>query len=215
MSQSKKADLARASVVSMRKLPAVALTIGRPEMLINGSDQKFRRLVQGVFTFAAVHEAIRDSYAAHVGLGGVQYTILQIIRHFGTDDDMSIGDIAEQLRLSGSFITNETKKLEMLGLVEKKQSKDDRRKILLAVSKKGAQLLDNLAPLQRKVNDVQFAGLSREQFLELLAMLEQLTDSSQAALTLLHYLKRAERAQTSGTETPKRSAKREPTRRGR
>jgi DNA-binding MarR family transcriptional regulator len=121
-------------------------------MLIDGSDQKFRRLVQGVFTFAAVHEAIRDSYAAHVGLGGVQYTILQIIRHFGTDDDMSIGDIAEQLRLSGSFITNETKKLEMLGLVEKKQSKDDRRKILLAVSKKGAQLLDNLAPLQRKVN---------------------------------------------------------------
>jgi len=33
-------------------------------------------------------------------------------------------------------------------------------------------------------------------------MLEQLTDSSQAALTLLHYLKRAERGQTPGTETP-------------
>jgi len=59
---------------------------------------------------------------------------------------MSIGDIAEQLRLSGSFITNETKKLEMLGLVEKKQSKDDRRKILLAVSKKGAQLLTSGSP---------------------------------------------------------------------
>jgi hypothetical protein len=108
MAQSRKASSEKTPVVALRKVPAVALTIGRPEMLVDGSDQKFRRLVQGVFTFAAVHEAIRDSYAAHVGLGGVQYTILQIIRHFGTDEEMSIGDIAGQLRLSGSFITNET-----------------------------------------------------------------------------------------------------------
>jgi DNA-binding MarR family transcriptional regulator len=199
MAQSRKASSEKTPVVALRKVPAVALTIGRPEMLVDGSDQKFRRLVQGVFTFAAVHEAIRDSY--------VQYTILQIIRHFGTDEEMSIGDIAGQLRLSGSFITNETKKLEILGLVEKRQSKADRRKILLTVSKKGAQLLDNLAPLQRKVNDVQFAGLSRDQFLQLLAMLEQLTDSSQAALTLLHYLKRAEPQAMPEPDLPRRGAK--------
>lgn len=208
MARSKKVVSDKSSANTARKLPLVASTIGRPELLIDGSDKQFRRLVQGIFSFAAIHEAIRDSYAAHVGLGGVQYTILQIIRHFGTDEEISISDIAEQLRLSGSFITNETKKLEMLGLVEKRQSQDDRRKILLSVSKKGAHLLDKLAPLQRKVNDVQFAGLSRSQFLELLAMIHQLTDSSQAALTLLHYLKRADHKASDVDETPRRASKR-------
>jgi DNA-binding MarR family transcriptional regulator len=178
-------------------------TIGRKEMLIDGSDQTFRRLVQGVFTFAALHEAIRDSYAAHVGLGGVQYTILQIIRHFGGHQELTVGDIAQQLRLSGSFVTIETNKLQSLGLVGKKQSEDDRRKVLLLVTNKGAELLDNLAPLQRTVNDVQFANLSREQFLELLGMIEQLTASSEAALMLLHYLKRSNA--TTGSEYPKLS----------
>ena len=164
-------------------------TIGRPEMLIDGSDQKFRGLIHGLLTFFALHRAIRDSYAAHVGLGGVQYTILQSIRHLGSCADVNVRDVAEHLRLSGSFVTVETNKLEQLGFVQKAQSVDDRRRVSLKVTKKGAAMLDDLAPMQRTVNDVQFANISRQEFVALSKLVDQLIGSSQAALTLLYYLK--------------------------
>jgi DNA-binding MarR family transcriptional regulator len=177
-------------------------TIGRPEMLIDGSDQKFRTLIHGLLTFFALHEAIRDSYAAHVGLGGVQYTILQSIRHLGSRFEVNVRDVAEHLRLSGSFVTVETNKLEALGLVHKEPAQDDRRRVSLRVTKNGAALLNRLAPMQRTVNDVQFANIDRDEFVLLCRLVEQLIGSSQAALTLLHYLKGAGGDRASHLNTP-------------
>lgn len=168
------------------KLP---LTIGRPELLVDGSDQVFRKLVHGLFTFLALHEAIRDSYAAHVGLGGIQYTILQSIRHLSQRQAVNVRDVADHLRLSGSFITAETTKLQDMGLLEKKQASDDRRRVSLKVTRKGMQMFDDIAPMQRTVNDVQFGSLTASQFHELVAIVDQMTGASQDALTLLHYLK--------------------------
>lgn len=169
-----------------QKLP---LTIGRPELLVDGSDQVFRKLVHGLFTFLALHEAIRDSYAAHVGLGGIQYTILQSIRHLSQRQAVNVRDVADHLRLSGSFITAETTKLQDMGLLEKKQALDDRRRVSLKVTRKGMQIFDDIAPMQRTVNDVQFGGITGAQFHELVSIVDHMIGSSQDALTLLHYLK--------------------------
>src|SRR5688572_15145625 len=108
-------------------------TVGRPEILVDGSDQMFRGLIHGLLTFFALHEAVRDSYAAHVGLAGVQYTILQSIRHLGSRVEVNVRDVADHLRLSGSFVTVETNKLEALGLVHKEPARDDRRRVALRV----------------------------------------------------------------------------------
>jgi DNA-binding MarR family transcriptional regulator len=177
------------SVKAMGGIDDVQPTIGRAEMLIDGSDLTFRGLIHGLLTFFSLHQAIRDSYAAHVGLGGVQYTILQSVRHLGSRQNVNIRDVAEHLRLSGSFITIEIKKLEQLGLIQKKSDNVDRRRVFLKVTKKGAAMLNDLAPMQRTVNDVQFANFSRQEFLWFVRLVEQLIGSSQAALTLLHYLK--------------------------
>ena len=178
--------LKKSASTKRQKLP---LTIGRSELLIDGSDRAFRKLVHGLFTFLALHEAIRDSYAAHVGLGGIQYTILQSIRHLSQRQDVNVRGVAEHLRLSGSFITAETTKLQEMGLLEKRQSLDDRRRVSLRATRKGMQIFDDLAPMQRTVNDVQFGGLSKEQFHQLSTIVDHMIGTSQEALTLLHYLK--------------------------
>jgi DNA-binding MarR family transcriptional regulator len=168
------------------------LTISRPELLMNGSDREFRRLVDGIFAFAARHEAVRDGHAARVGLSGVEYSTLIALRHLEDDGDVGVKELADYLRVSGSFITTMIGKLVARGLVAKQPGLEDKRRVRLSVTQKGHQLLATLAPAQRQVNDVQFGPLSRADFQLLLRVLRQLIDSSDRAVTLQKFLAQQE-----------------------
>jgi DNA-binding MarR family transcriptional regulator len=163
------------------------LTISRPELLVDGTDREFRRLVHNIFAFMARHEAIRDGHARYIGLAGIEYTILISIGHLGLDGDVNVKTVADHHRMSGAFITTVTSKLQTLGLVEKTQDHIDRRRITLAITEKGKALLRRLAPYQREINDVEFASLSRDQFQLLSQIIEDLIDSSDRAVALQRY----------------------------
>ncbi len=165
-------------------------TISRPELLAaDGSDRDFRRLVEGLLPFLGVHTAIRDGYASLLGLPGPQYTILLCIRNLEALGPVNVTTVANTLRTSGSFITAETNALEKKGLVAKARGEEDRRKVSISLTPKGAELLDSIAPLRRRVNDVQFGCLSREEFQMLVPLVERLVQSGERALALLEYLK--------------------------
>jgi MarR family transcriptional regulator, organic hydroperoxide resistance regulator len=172
--------------------PRLPLTVSRPELLIDGSDQLYRQLVHGLLSLAALHEAIRDGIAAHLELGGVQHTILQSIRHLGTGQRVAVRDVADHLGLSGSFITMETARLQDMGLLEKRQSTTDRRKVSLVLTKKGVALFEKIAPLQQTIGDLQFGCLSARQFRELVPVVMRLVETSREALFLLHYVKHSD-----------------------
>jgi DNA-binding MarR family transcriptional regulator len=185
---------------AIRKQPATAkprrrrsevpapLTVSRPELLVNGSDRHFRRLVHGLFGFLARHEAVRSGHAARIGLVGIEYTVLISIRHLAVEEtDISVNRVAEHLFLSGAFVTTVTNKLVKRGLIHKLPDPNDRRRVRLEVSDRGNALLAELAPVQRQVNDVQFGCLSTAEFLHLLDMTERLIDSSDRAIRLQSY----------------------------
>lgn len=163
------------------------LTVTRPELLNDGTDRDFRKLVHNIFAFMARHESIRDGHARQIGLAGVEYTILISIGHLGLDGDVNVKTIADHLRMSGAFVTTVTSKLQTLGLVEKTQDSVDRRRISLAITEKGKALLRKLAPYQREINDVEFSPLSREDFQTISRILEALIDSSDKAFALQRY----------------------------
>jgi DNA-binding MarR family transcriptional regulator len=164
------------------------LTISRPELLVNGSDRQFRRLVHGLFGFLARHEAVRAGHAARIGLVGIEYTVLISIRHLAVEEtDVSVNRVAEHLFLSGAFVTTVTNKLVARGLIHKLPDPSDRRRVRLEVAAKGNALLAELAPVQRQVNDVQFGCLSKAEFLQLLDMTERLIDSGNRAIRLQSY----------------------------
>lgn len=164
-------------------------TVSRPELLSDGSDSDFRRLVEGLFPFLGIHTAIRDGYASLLDLPGPQYTILLCIRKLESGGPVNVTAIASTLRISGSFITAETNALEKKGLVAKARGDDDRRKVTISLTEKGAELLDSIAPLRQRVNDVQFGCLSREEFQMLVPLIERLVQSGERALALLNYLR--------------------------
>ena len=185
-SQPPRSQMLRRGETTRSKAP-LPLTVTRPELLNDGTDRNFRKLVHNIFAFMARHEAIRDGHARQIGLAGIEYTVLISIGHLALDGDVNVKTVADHLHMSGAFITTVTSKLQTLGLVEKTQDSVDRRRISLAITEKGKALLRKLAPYQSEINDVEFASLSRDEFQLASRILDELIASSDKAVALQRY----------------------------
>lgn len=188
------------------KATAKQLTVSRPALLRNGSDAEFRALVHGMLAFAARLQGVRDGFAALLGLTGIQYSILISISHLQREGEVPVTAVANQLHLSGAFITIETGKLLRLGLITKLQDLNDRRRVCLRVTRQGRELLSRLASVQVPVNDVLFEFLSPRQFRALGRMIDRIVSCGDHALSLMHYLSKHsdQRARTNDGFAPKR-----------
>lgn len=165
------------------------LTASRPELLVDGSDAEFRKLVHAFFAFLARHEAVRSGHAKYIGLAGIEYTILISIGHLtATEGPVSINRLASHLYLSGAFVTTVINRLVKDKLVTKEADPDDGRKVRLKLTDAARERLATLAPAQRQVNDIQFGALGPGDMPRLLAILEGLIDGSDRALKLQEYL---------------------------
>lgn len=171
-----------------RTAPDVPLTISRPELLVSGSDAEFRKLVHNLFGFFALHERIRAGHGKTMGLAGIEYTALISILHLSAKGEVNVKTVADHLHLSGAFITTTTRKLLQLGLIHKTMDMTDRRRVTLTVSRKGRTALEKLAPMQRRINDVEFGCLTREEFRTLNALLERMIECGDRAVSLQNYL---------------------------
>lgn len=200
MKRKARSAAARAAAIAVRGRPAPArktsrnkglslpLTTSRPELLSGGRDRQFRHLVHALFGFAAHHERIRVGHARIIGLAGIEYTVLIAIAHLSQDGDVNVKSVADHLYLSGAFITAVAGRLLRRGLIHKASDAGDRRRVSLSVSEKGRAALDRLAPLQRRVNDVEFGCLNRQEFDTLTDLVDRLIDSGARAVALQNYL---------------------------
>ena len=187
------AEAARTRVLPERKAVrdkglALPLTISRPELLEGGRDRKFRHLVHSLFGFAAHHERIREGHARVIGLAGIEYTVLITIAHLSQDGDVNVKTVADHLYLSGAFITSVAGRLLRLGLIHKRIDAGDRRRVTLTLSGQGRAALERLAPIQRRVNDIEFGCLSREEFAVLIDLVDRLIECGGRAVDLQNYL---------------------------
>lgn len=168
------------------------LTIGRPDLLVDGGDAGFRVLVHRLLAFGSRLEAIRAGLGRMIGLSGPQYTILICIAHLQDGDGSGVKEIADHLSYSGAFITQEAGRLAEQGLVDKRQNPLDRRRVLMTVTPAGRALLDRLAPRQRQVNDALFASMDRADFERLAEISRYLVADADSALALIAALDRPE-----------------------
>jgi DNA-binding MarR family transcriptional regulator len=174
--------------VSRKARGSLPLTTSRAELLVAGRDRQFRHLIHALFGFAAHHERIRAGHARVIGLAGIEYTVLISIAHLSQDGDVNVKAVADHLYLSGAFITAVAGRLSKLGLIGKKTDAVDRRRVTLTVSAQGRAALERLAPIQRKVNDVEFGSLNREEFELLTGIVDRLIEGGARAVALQNYL---------------------------
>ncbi len=167
------------------------MAVSRPELLADGSDGQFNRMVLGLFTLRSMLHAMREKLAEAVGLGGIEYIALMTLsRH--SDGEIGVQELADRLRLSGAFTTSTVNVLVDKGLVAKTAHPTDKRRVRLAVTARGEELLGRFAPMQRQVNDVAFEPLTSTQFQQFCDTIGRLTQSAERATALQEYLLKAE-----------------------
>lgn len=164
------------------------LTVGRDDLLVDGSDAAFRDMLHDLLAFSARLEQIRSRFGGFIGLTGVAYTILVTIRQLQGDGGVAVKDVARHLGFSSPFVTAETNKLAKIGIVEKRPDQTDQRKVDLRITDKGVALLTDLATVQSEVNDLLFEPVTAENFAAVRRLAADLRQSADKAARLSGYL---------------------------
>jgi DNA-binding MarR family transcriptional regulator len=166
-------------------------TVSRQALLVDGSDDEFRRLIHDLIAYGHRLDACRDAFAAIAGISGVQYEILMLLSRSA---GLAVGEVAARLHRSGAFITIEANKLVARGILEKASDPTDGRRVLLTCDGKTRALLERLAPYQRRINDVLFERLDARRFRQLRLLARQLIASGDRAVAMLEFMLHEARA---------------------
>jgi DNA-binding MarR family transcriptional regulator len=176
------------SMARARRVPAPPVTVSRAALLVDGSDAEFRGLIHDLIAYGHRLDVCRDAFAEIAGMSGAQYEILMLVsRAAGL---LSIGEVASRLHRSGAFITIEANKLVARGILEKVSDPGDGRRVLLRSNTKSRELVDRLAPFQRRVNDQLFERLDARRFRQLRELARDLVECGDRAVAMLEFMLR-------------------------
>lgn len=156
------------------------LTTSRPALLNDGSDGAFREMVSDLVAFSGRLQEIREVIARAIGITPPQYTIVMTLSKLGSD--LTVTDLADHLRVSVPFIVTETRRLEDLGLLEKRGDPVDRRRVRLVLTEQAMTVLADIAPLQVRVNDTLYRTLGARDLKTVGRVARDLLGSCDAAL---------------------------------
>ena len=166
----------------------VPATVSATGLLDRGSDRQFRGLVQDLLTVARRLEAARDYFGSLIDVTGPQYHLFMTVAQLQDALGVSVGTVAQAMHVSSAFVTAETRKLSVLGLLRKRQNPMDGRGALLSLTQAGRLKMDKLIPEIRAVNDRFFGRLDAHSFSELCANAGALVQGSREAM---RYIQRA------------------------
>lgn len=101
------------------------------------------KLARAYTTFnKQTHNQIRE-----FGLTQPQFAVLDCLGHLGP---MQIGDLSKKMLVSGGNMTCVVDNLEREGLVHRRHSSEDRRTVVVELTKKGAELFEQIFPEHAK-----------------------------------------------------------------
>jgi len=140
------------------------LTITLESLLTEGTDAGFRSTVYLMNMVLSRLQTCRETFGRTLGLTATQFAVLLGVAHQQKQDGISVRALAEHISIAPSHVTTEVRRLVDMGLLNKDQSSDDGRSVLVTLTKLGQQRVAEVSPLLRKVNDHLFAGVSARDF---------------------------------------------------
>lgn len=127
------------------------------------------------FSIYATNIAINRTYKPMLDSMGITYPQYLVMNALGEQDGSTIGAIANRLLLESSTITPPVKRLEQLGLVERRRSVTDERQVHVWLTDKGRGILIESRCLGQLL--IERAGLTEEQFDTLNRQVRNLRDA--------------------------------------
>ncbi len=105
------------------------------------------------FPFYAVSRLIIRLYQPLLDELGITYPQYLVLLLLWEKDEQPVNDIAKRLILNTNTMTPLVKRLETLGIVERRRSPEDERKVLVTLTEKGRKLEEKAAKVPQKMLD--------------------------------------------------------------
>jgi MarR family transcriptional regulator, organic hydroperoxide resistance regulator len=193
--KSKKTRPERPAGVRPRRAGAFAppVTITLPPMLKSGGDVAFRETLYLMALAFSRLTTCRDAFGRALSLTASQFIVLIGTATQQGHEGVSIRALADHTQLASTHVTTEVGRLIGKGLLTKQASTRDRRSVLVRLSPKGEEAVCAVNPLQRRINDLLFQDVSREDFAVVSRFLERFALNSEFALAEIRRSTRAAR----------------------
>ncbi|MGY4408365.1 DNA-binding MarR family transcriptional regulator [Bradyrhizobium sp. LB7.1] len=104
-------------------------------------------------------EEIHKSWAQMLGISEQQWLILMAIAELDEGRGVTGIAVANKLRIHPANITNQTKRLETMELLNRQPSVDDARYVQMSLTEKARNEINNLSIKREALNSTMFEGL--------------------------------------------------------
>lgn len=158
------------------------LTISGGALLVDGRDDALRETLYLMVLSLGRLQTCREAFGRAMGLTGSQFAVLMGVAHRQGAAGVSIGAIAMHIQLAATHVTTEVGRLIRLGLLVKVKSPEDRRSVLVSLSRQGEEAIEAVAPFVRAVNDRLFAEITPEELGHIHAFFRRFAENSEFAL---------------------------------
>ncbi len=162
------------------------LTVSKREFLIRGSDADFRETIYTMVLAVDRLLRCRRAFGRLLGLTPSQFAVLMGVASQQKVNGVTIKALAEHLSLASTHVTTEVGRLERKRLLTKVSSSDDRRSVLVSLTRKGEAKIRRLAPLVRATNDILFQNVDAKTLSNAHSVARALVSNSEEAVTMLH-----------------------------
>ncbi len=108
-----------------------------------------------------VDRRLAENFARH-GIESWMYDVLATLRRSGEPYELTAGDLVRQTMVTTGAVTNRIDRLEQRGLVERRRS-GDRRKVIVRLTKRGRDLVDEVVHTHLATEREILAALSMRQ----------------------------------------------------
>jgi DNA-binding MarR family transcriptional regulator len=175
-------------------------TITLPAMLVSGNDVAFREtLYLMALAFGRLY-SFRDAFGRALSLTASQFIVLIGTAYRQGAEGVSIRALADHTQLAATHVTTEVGRLIGKGLLTKSANTRDRRGVLVRLSPQGETAVRDINPLLRRVNDLLFQNVSREDFATVSRFLSTFALNSEYALA---EVRRSDRERTAHGRWPR------------
>lgn len=117
--------------------------------------------------YAASRLIIREyqPYLDQLGITYPQYLVLMVLWE---TDGVSVNEIAQKLILNTNTVTPLLKRMETLGIIIRKRSESDERKVVISLTEKGKEMKFTASAIPQKLaNNLNAGILTMDQLIEL------------------------------------------------
>jgi DNA-binding MarR family transcriptional regulator len=120
-----------------------------------------------------VDRQLGKNFSRH-GIEHWMFDVLATLRRSGPPYELAAGDLVRQTMVTTGAITNRIDRLEERGLLERRPSADDRRKVILRLTPAGLELVDDVISTHMATEREIISALSARQQEEMIRLLRRL-----------------------------------------